>query len=131
MLSKPGFDDRYLAESFYRVLFDRFSESFDDPLQTLLSESTFGIAPNQAGVKTLFIVAANFETAKQIAQSIELIIKTVVKLMPGIEQTAVCFVPPEAVANQSPEEQGTHSIPYHLIVGKFFPHPVEGGNLTA
>lgn len=125
MLSKPGFDDRYLTESFYQVLFNRFSESFDGPLQTLLSKSQFGIAPNQAGTKTFFVVAENFEQAKQITQHIDLIVGTVIELMPGIEQTAICFIPPQSSAKCATEPQELHSLPYHLLVGKFFPHWVE------
>lgn len=122
MISKPSFDDRTLAESFYRALVNRFCNSFNNSIQELLDPCSFGIAPSPAGTKTFFIIAPSLEVAEQLSQSIDSIVNRVAELMVGVEQTAICLVPPESqVDNPACTNKLTLEFP-KFILGKIFPH---------
>ena len=130
MLSRPSFDDRTLAESFYQALLDRFCDSFDGSTRTLLDNCTFGIAPSQTGVKTFFILAPSLDVAKQLAESIGSIITQVTNLMPGVAQTAICVVPPETQAQGSTASEDLGQFPPKFMMGKIFSHPSEVGSAS-
>lgn len=99
MLSESSFSDRAIVEEFYASLFDRFCESFEPSIRKIFQECTFGIVPDQSGVKTLFIVAANQCLAVQLKKHTEVIAPRVADLMPGIGRAALCFLPPAQEAN--------------------------------
>jgi hypothetical protein len=122
MLSQSSFDDQALAESFYGELFNRFYNSCNSSLQLLLYGCSFGIAPNQNGLTTFFIVAPTLDIAEQLIQSIDSIIKPVVRLMPGVEQTAICFVPDESQVDNSADRKNSKQHTYNFMIGKFFPN---------
>lgn len=122
MISKPSFDDRTLAESFYRALVNRFCNSFNKSIEELLDTCSFGIAPSSAGAKTFFIIAPSLEVAEQLSQNIDSIVNRVAELMVGVEQTAICLVPPESqVDNPACTKDLTLQSP-KFIMGKIFPH---------
>lgn len=129
MLSRPSFDDRTLAESFYQALLHRFCDSFDGSTRSLLDNCTFGIAPSQTGVKTFFILAPSLDVAKQLAESIGSIITQVTNLMPGVVQTAICVVPPE-IAEDSTNPEDLGQFPPKFMMGKIFSHPSEVGSAS-
>jgi hypothetical protein len=122
MLSQSSFDDQALAECFYGELFNRFYNSCNSSLQLVLYGCSFGIAPNQNGIRTFFIVAPTLDVAEQLIQSIDGLLKPVVRLMPGVEQTAICFVPPESQVENSTERNKSRQYTYNFIIGKFFPN---------
>ena len=126
MLSQSSFDDQALAESFYGELFNRFYNSCNSSLQVLLYRCSFGIAPNQNGITTFFIVAPTLDVAEQLIQSIDSIIKPVVRLMPGVEQTAICFIPPESQVENPADKKDLRQPPYNFMIGKFFSNIVVG-----
>ena len=129
MLSQPNFDDRSLAKSFYEALMNRFCSRFDSHTREIFSESIFGIAPGPGGEKTLFIVAPSVDVAQELLNNIDHIIAQVTDMMPGVEQTAICAMPPseaEAVtATPHPEMELTspcRQLPPKLMMGKIFRH---------
>lgn len=122
MLFRPSFDDRTLAESFYQTLLHRFCDSFERPVQQLLDECTFGIAPSQTGEKTFLILAPSLDVAEQLTECIDTIIANVTELMAGIEKTAICVVPPTTQDQPTPESPNSQSPP-KFMMGKIFSHP--------
>ncbi|MEB3829985.1 hypothetical protein [Phormidium sp. CCY1219] len=121
MLSKPGFGDRELADSFYQALFNRFYDSFDSPIQTLLIDCQFGLAPSPTGVQTFFILAPNMAIAEELTQRIEIIIKRTSDLMAGIAQTGICVAPQKGSDPES--SPGRSNAPAQYMLAKIFPHP--------
>lgn len=121
MLFRPSFDDRTLAESFYQTLLQRFCDSFERPIQQLLDECTFGIAPSQAGEKTFLILAPSLDVAEQLTECIDSIIANVTELMVGIEKTAICVVPPSSQEQSASESLNLQSPP-KFMMGKIFSH---------
>lgn len=130
MLSQPMFDDRALAKSFYEALVNRFCSRFDSHTRQIFSESIFGIAPGPGGEKTLFIVAPSVDIAQELLGDIDHIIAQVTDLMPGIEQTAICAMPPVSevearTVTPHPEMELTSpygQLPPQLMMGKIFRH---------
>lgn len=122
MISKPSFDDRSLAQSFYQTLLNRFCESFHSPTSSLLCECSFGIAPSAKGEKTLFIIAPSLNAAEQLAQNIDIIISKVNKWIPGITQTAICIVPPKSEENCQDKINKQKQFPSKFMLGKIFHH---------
>ncbi|HAZ49746.1 MAG TPA: hypothetical protein DDW76_29965 [Cyanobacteria bacterium UBA11369] len=123
MLSPSSFDDRYLIESFYGELFNRFYSACNSSVRVLLRGCAFGIAPNRNKVRTFFIVAPNRDVAEKLTQHIEGIIQQAVELMPGIPQTAICYnVTPENRVEESPDVANSRRSSSKLMVGKFFPN---------
>ncbi len=130
MLSQPMFDDRALAKSFYEALVNRFCSRFDSHTREIFSESIFGIAPGPGGEKTLFIVAPSVDVAQELLGNIDHIIAQVTDMMPGVEQTAICAMPPQSeaeagTATPHPEMELTRpygQLPPKLMMGKIFRH---------
>jgi hypothetical protein len=122
MMSKSDFDERALLESFYGELFNRFYNACDPEIRSLLYTCSLGIAPSQNKVKTFFIVAPNFDVAKQLIEQIDRIIQYVVQLMPGIEQTGICFVPTESTVETTIEPDNFNLSSNEFIIGKLFPN---------
>lgn len=123
MLSKSSFDDRFLADSFYQALLNRFCDSFDRTTQMILSECEFGMAPSPTGEKTFFILAPDMEKAEYMTQQVDNIIERVVALMVGVKQTAICVVPPKAEENNTAHAPARlQTIPKYMLA-KIFPHP--------
>ena len=121
MLFRPSFDDRTLAQSFYQTLLHRFCDSFERPIQQLLDECTFGLAPSQAGEKTFLILTPSIEVAEQLTEYIDTIIANVTELMAGIEKTAICVVPPSNQEQSTSESRNLQSPPTFMM-GKIFSH---------
>lgn len=122
MLSQSSSDDQALVESFYGELFNRFFGACDTSARLLLSECAFGIAPGPQSVKTFFIVAPSQSIAKRLTKHVDNIIEQVLRLMPGVDQTAICFLPPDSQANHAIEKQNFRQSPGQFIIGKFFSH---------
>lgn len=122
MISKPSFNDRTLPESFYRALVNRFCESFSSSIEELLDECNFGIAPNPAGVKTFFIMAPSLDVAEQLIENIDSILNRVSELLVGVEQTAICLVPPESQIDNPGGRKEVNLHPPKFMLGKIFPH---------
>ncbi|MBK4730721.1 hypothetical protein JJD41_12725 [Oxynema sp. CENA135] len=125
MLPKPSFDDRELAESFYEALVNRFCESFEDSLQELLCECSFGVAPSADGDRTFFIVTPNLELADRLTDRIDKIIDRVSELMPGIDQTAVCVMPPQSENKLSSSRRRKSGLAPQFMMAKLFSNPSE------
>lgn len=119
MLFQSSSDDQALIESFYGELFNRFFSACDSSARLLLCECALGIAPGPKSVKTFFIVAPSQSIAEQLTRHVDNIIEQVLRLMPGVEQTAICFLPPEGQANHAIEHQNFKQSP-SKIIGKFF-----------
>lgn len=130
MISKPSFDDRSLAESFYQALLKRFCESFESPESAILCECHFGIAPSPDGEKTFFIMAPSLDAAEQLAQNIDAIISQVAKLMPGVGQTAICVAPPKGQEDCRAETNEERPFPSKFMLGKIFRHNLEAGSVN-
>lgn len=125
MLSQPMFDDRALAKSFYEALVNRFCSRFDSHTRQIFSESIFGIAPGPGGEKTLFIVAPSVDIAEELLGDIDHIIAQVRDLMPGVDQTAICAMPPAREVEAHPETELNRpygQLPPKLMMGKIFRH---------
>lgn len=122
MLSQSSFDDRSLVESFYGELFNRFYSGCHSSIRVLLRGCAFGIAPDRNSIRTFFIVAPNRDVAKKLTQHIDDVIHQAVKLMPGIPQTAICYVPSKNNAEEPVELQNLRQSSSKLMVGKFFPN---------
>jgi hypothetical protein len=105
MLHQPIFDNHALNESFYQALIARFIDDLAPTTQALLADCYFGMAPNSAGIKTLFIVAPDEVIADQLIQERSHLLHRMNTLMVGIGQLAICVVPPhnptEAAHNHS------------------------------
>lgn len=121
MLSKRSFEDRTLAESFYRALFNHFCDAFNVATQALLSDCNFGFAPSQAGQKTFFIVAPSLEVAEQLTQRIDSILNRVAELMVGVDRTAICFAPRAEHEDTPGETKEPQQFPPKFMLGKIFP----------
>ncbi|MGL5082661.1 MAG: hypothetical protein ACRC8A_14335 [Microcoleaceae cyanobacterium] len=93
MLSQPTFDDRALSESFYKAFVRHFHNSLSLPLQLLVSECSFGIAPSPTGTKTFFIIAPALEVAEQLLQEVVSLSQPIQALTGGVRQLAICIVP--------------------------------------
>lgn len=128
MLSKPSFDDRSLAESFYGSLLRHFCNSFDSSTQALLQECRFGIAPSPAGVKTFFIVAPSVGVAEQLMERTDSILKQVSQLVAGVELTAICAIPPASEEDGAPPAADSRPLPPKLILGKIFSNSCDTGS---
>ncbi|HIK29041.1 MAG: hypothetical protein N3E45_04730 [Oscillatoriaceae bacterium SKW80] len=122
MISKPSFDDRSLAQSFYQTLLNRFCESFQSPISSILCECNFGIAPSPKGEKTFFIITPSLDTAEQLTQNIDIIISKVNKWIPRITQTAICIVPPKSQEDYRDETNKQKQLPSKFMLGKVFRH---------
>ena len=120
MLSQSSFDDRSLVESFYGELFNRFYSGCNSSIRVLLRGCAFGIAPDRNSIRT-FIVAPNRDVAEKLTQHIDDVIYQAVELMPGIPQTAICYVPSKNNA-EPVEVQNLRQSSSKLMVGKFFPN---------
>lgn len=122
MLFQSSFDDRFLVESFYGELFDRFYTVCNSRIQLLLQDCSFGIAPNANKVITFFIVAPNRDAADKLMQYIDSIIDQAVELMPGIKQTAICYIPYENQVEEPAEMKKFRQNSSQFMVAKFFPN---------
>lgn len=129
MSSTADFSDRLLTKDFYRALFNRFYESCDLSSQASLSQCTLGIAPSQNGVRTFFIVAPNQRVAEDLTQEVDSLLKKVVRLMPGVDQTAICFVPVERQQDYQAVDQDLTQGATQFMLGKIFNNPSEAENL--
>jgi hypothetical protein len=94
MLYQPISDHHDLNESFYQALIHHFIDDLAPTTQALLADCYFGIAPNSAGIKTLFIVTSNRGIADQLIQDKSHLLHRMKTLMVGIGQLAICIVPP-------------------------------------
>jgi hypothetical protein len=122
MLSESSFSDRAIVDEFYATLFNHFYDAFDPSIQVSLDMCTFGIVPSQTGVRTLFIVAANQHIATRLRDRVETILERVVDLMPGIERTAICFLPPDLEFDADWEATGSLP-PSKFLMGQVFQNP--------
>jgi hypothetical protein len=122
MLSQSSFDDRSLVESFYGELFNRFYSACNSSLRVLLRGCAFGIAPDRNSIRTFFIVAPNQDVAKKLNQHIDDVIHQAVELMPGIPQTAICYVPDQNSTEEPAELENLTPSSSKLMLGKFFPN---------
>ena len=122
MLSESSFSDRAIVDEFYATLFNHFYDAFDPSIQVSLDMCTFGIVPSQAGVRTLFIVAANQHIATRLRNQVDVILERVVDLMPGVERTAICFLPADVDFDCDWEENGGLP-PSKFLMGQVFQNP--------
>jgi hypothetical protein len=122
MLSESSFSDRAIVDEFYATLFNHFYEMFEPSLQVDLDMCTFGIVPSQTGVRTLFIVAANQHIAARLRNHVDTIIDRVVDLMPGVERTAICFLPPDIELDAEWDLTGNLP-PSKFLMGQVFQNP--------
>lgn len=122
MLYQSSSGDRSITESLYGEVFNRFYEAFDSSIRLLLVGCSLGLAPSPTGVKTFFIVAPNQEVAEQLIESIDSIISEVIRLMPGVNQTSICFQPPDSLVEPSFEAKNRMQSPSQFMVGKIFSH---------
>jgi hypothetical protein len=95
MLYQPISNDHDLNESFYQALIHHFIDDLDPTIQILLGDCHFGMAPNSAGIKTLFIIAPEAAIADQLIQERSHLLYRMNILMVGIGQLAICLVPPQ------------------------------------
>ena len=113
MLSYSNLDDRFLTQIFYQNVFQRFCQSCDRSTQILLNRCTFGIAPNDNNINTFFIVASEPRIAEALIPQINNLIHQVIRIMAGVEQIAICFIP----VNIKP---GSHPSKSDYMLGRFF-----------
>ncbi len=118
-------NNRVLTKSFYRTLFNYFYEACPETIQAILSECTLGIAPGQDGRRTFFIVAPNQEIAEALTEQVDSIVQLAARLMPGVDQTAICFVPVEHQQAYQSAAQDLSQCPTKFMLGKIFPNPSE------
>jgi hypothetical protein len=130
VLSKPSFDDRSLAASFYGALLRHFCNSFDSSTQALLQECRFGIAPSPSGVKTFFIVAPSVGVAEQLIERTDSILKQVSRLVAGVERTAICAIPPTSQEDGAALASDSRQLPSKLMLGKIFSNSCDTGSLN-
>lgn len=132
MLSQSSFssDNRVLTQSFYRTLFYHFSESCDDPTQILLSKCQLAILPSEKGIVTFFIVAPSQQVAEGLVNQGNHIIDRVSRIMMGIRQTAICFVPIEYQEEYQALKPNISEIPYHFLVGKVYDNFSENAQIV-
>ena len=128
MLSKPSFDDRSLAESFYGSLLRHFYNSFDSSTQVLLEECRFGIAPSPAGVKTFFIVAPSVGVAEQLIERTDSILKQVSRLVAGVELTAICAIPFASEGDGADLASESRQLLPKFMLGKIFSNSCDTGS---
>ncbi|MBP0001876.1 MAG: hypothetical protein J7641_23275 [Cyanobacteria bacterium SID2] len=103
MLSEYSARDRELTQEFHEALLTHFCQGFDDPLQQLLYECSFGFAPNSSGERTFFIIAATVDDTEEILETCDRLIAKVADLMPGISKVALCFQPIDEQLDPSSE----------------------------
>ena len=122
MLSEPSFSDRAITDEFYETLFDRFYLSFPSSIQVLLKKCTYGIVADRSGTRTLFLIAADVETATDLKQHVETVVDRIADVMPGIAKTAICFLPPDRANNPQPKGN-CNTPPSKFMMGQVFPVP--------
>lgn len=131
MLSQPNFSDKSLIKSFYNALFNCFCNSLEINNQELVNQCYLGIVSSPNQIKTFCIVAPNINIAEKLADQVDIILQKVANLMPGIEQTAICFVPPQQqniISNSTLETINTlHHQKFFpkFMMGKIFVNPFE------
>lgn len=118
-------NNRVLTKSFYRALFNHFYEACTESIQGIVSDCTLGIAPGQDGRRTFFIVAPNQEVAEALTQQVDQILQLAARMMPGVDQTAICFVPVEHQQEYQAVAQDLSQCPTKFMLGKIFPNPTE------
>ncbi len=119
MFSHSQLDDRFLTQSFYKNVFQRFCQGCDRSVQVHLKKCTFGIAPNQDNINTFFIVAPEAKIAEALAQEIDNLLQQTTKIMAGIEQIAICFIPVNAAEDSLTEPESNLSNS-EFMIGQFF-----------
>ena len=112
-------DDQFLTQSFYRNVFQRFCQACDRSARNLLKECRFGIAPSQAGINTFFIVASSSQIAEALVPEIDNLLKQVKKILAGVEQVAICFIPENNKKDYLPQPVSTSS-DSEFMLGQFF-----------
>ena len=119
MFSHSQLDDQFLTQSFYKNVFQRFYQACDRSAQVHLKKCTFGIAPNQDNINTFFIVASESQIAEALIQKIDHLLEQVTKIMAGVEQIAICFIPVNAPEDSlaQPDSDLSNS---EFMIGQFF-----------
>ena len=112
-------DDKFLTQSFYRNVFQRFCQACDPSARNLLKECSFGIAPSQAGINTFFIVASSSQIAEALVPEIDNLLKQVKKILAGVEQIAICFIP-ENTKKYYLAQPISNSSDSEFMLGQFF-----------
>ena len=122
MLSESSFSDRIITDELYAALFDRFDRSCPQSIQVLLDRCTYGIVPDRSGVRTLFLIAANVQTATELKERIETVVDRIAQIMPGIGKVAICFLPADKAT--TPQPRGNcNTPPSKFMAGQVFPVP--------
>ncbi|MGC9502639.1 hypothetical protein [Baaleninema sp.] len=95
MRSEYSSRDRELTQSFHEALLTYFCQAFDDSLQDLLYDCSFGFAPSPTGEQTFFIIASTLDDTEELVEVAERLVGKVMDLMPGISKLALCCQPPD------------------------------------
>ncbi len=129
MLQQPISNNHDLNESFYQALIRHFIADFTPTIRALLNDCSFGMAPNEAGINTFFIIAPDLSIADRLIQEKDNILHRVNTLMVSIGQLAICIVPPqnpteEAVNRSCTQNQPDRSLPQYMMC-QIFPLAAE------
>ncbi|MDC0834092.1 hypothetical protein AY599_22165 [Leptolyngbya valderiana BDU 20041] len=101
MLSEYSSRDRELTQNFHEALLTYFCQAFDDSLQDLLYECSFGFAPSPTGEQTFFIIASSLDDTEELVNVAERLVGKIMDLMPGISKLALCCQPPQTSAREA------------------------------